>query len=241
MAGDQHGGQGGDRSEHAEGDGLGLDGPLCFGRGDRGVADVEARVWGKNLLDLCLHCGDVAAAVIELEPAERPAGAALEQGSRELRRQEQTPREMLGVVLHDLVVQHPDPDDGDVGAQVRLHARRSVAAGVPLVVGVETQRNDRPHVQPELASDVRGRDPLARTLRIRQAALRNDDAILVEEQTIDTAHRVRQSVLHGSAVGSHLEHVGRGDVLDVSHVRQMRDRVDKRGVIASGSAAVDGG
>jgi hypothetical protein len=107
LTGDQEGGQGGDGSEHAEGDRLGFGRPLDPTLGHRGHKEGVRGTFGDEPSYLPFNCGHVAAAAPEAETVERVRRTSPEfLGER--RGQQLVGRKSVDVVAGHLVGEHDE-------------------------------------------------------------------------------------------------------------------------------------
>lgn len=98
----------------------------------------------------------------------------------------------VDVVLHHLVIENDDAHQLGVHSEPRREPSGAEVRFVRLRVGIEAEGDVLADVDPQPVGDVRGHLDLADPIRIRETALHDRDAVLIEQHSVDAApwHRI---------------------------------------------------
>ncbi len=189
LEGDEEGGQAGDAAENAEGDRLGLDGPLglgcCDADGDRGRIQH-----GQHCRECRDHRVDAGAAIRHLEAGARVVDTAPDEAGSEGGREDSQRRRVVGVVLHHLVRLDGQAHYGDGDDPVGLDPRGAESGQVGLGVGVDAHPDALADMPADRLGYLRVHVDLVGPGRVGEPALDRAQSILAEEFPTEAAHTV---------------------------------------------------
>ena len=219
----------GDPTEHPEGDGQGLDGPIDLG-GDRGDGvESQAVARRRHRGQLPLDGGDGRVPPVELEPVGDGAGRPLPgvaddlvaQGGRE----EDEGRVPVDVVLDQALLDLDQPDHPGVESSMGWDRRGAEARLGHLGTGVDPDRDELSDVQPEQTRRQGSHHDLVSPTGIGHPPGDDGQAVLVEEEAVDAGDRfdVAEIALAGDVAGAERGGIDRDGGFDVLHAGQSAD------------------
>jgi hypothetical protein len=183
--------------------------------------------------------------VIELETVADSAAGALSRIGQDLlgqcRGEDDERREAVDVVLDDRVVQLDKTHQMGVDSTMRRDARRTEGRKVPLLLGIEAERNDLTDVDPEKVCRHRRHHDFVGSIGVGHSALDDGQTVLVEEEAVDAGNRrdIGDRVQTGGAVGTQREGIEGDSRINVSHAGQTGNLACGRGgVVHVGVAEV---
>ncbi len=253
LGADQERGKSADRTEDAEGDGLGLDGPLGLGHDASRRFDLELdQSFVHRPLDLTLNDGGVGRSAVDLHARLGEVGAAAEQRSGQGRGEGRHVgiAGHVGVILDHLVAAHDDPHQRHLHHTERRDLRGSEPREIGLSVGVHAERHALAQVGPEHLGCVGAHHHLVPAGGVEEPTLGDRDPVEVDAvapHDADAFGRLRGKSrrAHRIAVPTEQQRVEPDRRPDPGHVGQVGDSAEDRGVVAGAEAAatrvVEGG
>ncbi len=239
LAGDEQCGEGDYGSEDAEGEGLRLDRALrlvqdtCLGIGERRES------LGKNTGDPGCDSGDVPSAAAHPDAAFGVVDTAVQELVGECRGEQVVGRAgRVHVVFDDRAVEKDDPGHLLVYDPLGLDTRRAETGQLRLGVGVDAHREHAAHVHTEGRSPLGAQHELVRPVGVGHPALDHCDLVLIEVHPVHAAvavagcRRIEVGGDERAAVSLQRQEVDSGLALHLGYMRQARDRLDHRRVVA---------